>query len=111
MSLRLPGKPFKWMVFFIVNHYIPSWFKIKCQPHCQSGAENFYNMVSLAKDLPMMERKVVKRVLQTKCFWAHGENIIIGYHKEESCTLHHGSQEKLKPGKPPQEVGTSRYQL
>ena len=33
MSLRLPGKPFKRLVFFIVNHYIPSWFKIKCQPH------------------------------------------------------------------------------
>ena len=78
MSVRKPGKSLKRLIFFIVNHYIPSWFKIKCNPHCQSGAENFFYMVSLAKDLPMMERGIVERVLQTNCFWSHGENIIIG---------------------------------
>ena len=78
MSTSKPSKTLKKLVFIILNHYIPCWFRIKMNPHCQSGAENFFYMVELGRDLPISDQATLHRVLQTNSFWGHAENLLIG---------------------------------
>ena len=79
LSRKRPTLVLKRLVNFIINHYVPCWFKIKCHPHCQDGAQNFYYMVELLRDLPEPDQVISQEVLQRNGFWSHQENLIIGF--------------------------------
>ena len=79
ISRKRPTLAFKRLINFIVNHYVPCWFQVKCHPHCQDGAQNFFYMVQLLQDLPEADREIASEVLQRNAFWAHPENMLIGF--------------------------------
>ena len=84
MSTKNPSKELKELVSLLLVLYIPSYFNIKMNSHCQEGAINFFNMIEYSKDLKASSRKTVDRVLQDNSFWAHPENILIGMVKDPS---------------------------
>ena len=65
------------LLFMILNYYLPVCFRIKNDPHCQSGTLHFYYMLELSKELGIKSQKVTHKVLQGNSYWAHPENIII----------------------------------
>lgn len=73
-----PTKKFRRIVFFIVNVYLPGWFKIKSQPHCQDGARHFQFLLDLSRDLCEEDQKTLRKVMQDNAHWAHPENVVIG---------------------------------
>ena len=86
MSIKRRTKAFNRILFFLLNHYFPSWFMIKNNPHCQSGAKHFYFMLELSKDLCLDIQKIVNKVLRDNATFAHPENVVIACladHREE----------------------------
>ena len=77
MSTGRPTKAMKELISLLLNLYIPNYFNIKKNSHCQSGAKNFFNIIELSKDLSPGSRETVERVLQDNAYWAHPENIVI----------------------------------
>ena len=77
MSIKKRTKSFTRILTFLLNHYFPSWFAIKNEPHCQSGAKHFFLMLELSKDLCLGSQKVVHKVLQDNATFAHPENLVI----------------------------------
>ena len=65
-------------MFFMLNMYLPGWFKIKSRPHCQDGARNFQYLMDLSKDLCQADQVIAQKVMSDNSHWAHTENIIIG---------------------------------
>ena len=63
-----PTKAMKEIVSLLVNLYIPNYFNIKKNSHCQQGAVNFYNVIKLSKDLSVGSRETVERVLQDNAY-------------------------------------------
>ena len=77
LSTSQPNKKLSKLITFLVNFYIPVWFRIKFSPHCQSGAVHLHYMVVLAWDLERTTREIVQKVLYDNSYFAHPENIII----------------------------------
>ena len=75
--VRKPTVRFKKIIHFILNIYMPAWFRVKCQPHIQDGRKHFHFMVELTRDLDEQARKVVEKVLSDNSHFAHPENISI----------------------------------
>ena len=61
---------------FILNQYLPGWFRIKCQPNFQEGSKHFFFMVELSRDLDQNARDVVEKVMSDNSHFAHPENIV-----------------------------------
>ena len=80
---RNPSKKFKNIVSFILNMYLPVWFRVKCQPHIQDGSKHFYYMVELSRDLNEEAKQVVEKVLQDISHFAHSESIVISLLADE----------------------------
>ena len=74
---RKPTKSFHRIVFFILNLYLPGWFRIKSRPHCQEGARHFQYLLELSRDLSQADQVIVQKVMQDNAHWAHPENVII----------------------------------
>ena len=87
MSTSRPTKAMKEIVSLLVNLYIPNYFSIKNNSHCQQGAVNFYNVIKLSKDLSVGSRETVERVLQDNAYWAHPENIVLAMLVDENETI------------------------
>ena len=77
LSTKKPSKALSRLLFMILNFYLPVWFRIKNNPHCQSGALHFYYMLELSRELGIKSQEVTHKVLQGNSYWAHPENIII----------------------------------
>lgn len=76
--IRNPTMKLRKIITFILNLYLPMWFKIKCHPHIQSGSKHFFTMVELSQDLVDKEaRKVVEKVMSDNSHFAHPENIVV----------------------------------
>ena len=74
---KKPTRKFREIVEFILNLYLPIWFRVKSEPHCQSGARHYFRMMELAQDLSRESREVVEKVMQDNSHFAHQENIVI----------------------------------
>ena len=74
---KKPTKKFQRIVFFIINFYLPGWFRIKSLPHCQDGARHLQYLLELSRDLCKEDQEIVQRVMQDNGHWAHGENVSI----------------------------------
>ena len=83
LATKKPTKALKEIVSLLVNFYIPNYFNIKENSHCQKGATNFFYMMELARDLNPASRATVERVLQDNAYWAHPENIVIAMLADE----------------------------
>ena len=75
---KAPTKKFQRIVFFILNFYLPGWFRIKSWPHCQDGARHFQFLLDLSQDLCEDDQETVRVVMQNNAHWAHPENVVIG---------------------------------
>ena len=75
--VRKPTKKFRKIIHFILNMYLPVWFRVKCHPHIQDGSRHFYYMVELSKDLERDARDVIDKVLDDNSHFAHPESIVI----------------------------------
>ena len=83
---KRPTKKFTRIVSFILNQYLPGWFRIKSRPHIQDGARNFQYLLDLSHDLCQEDQIIVHCVMQDNSHWAHPENVIlscIGDEREE----------------------------
>ena len=90
MSIRKRTKNFERILRFLVNLYLPSWFLIKNNPHCQSGAKHLYSMLELSRDLCKASQETLNKVLQDNAFFTHPENMII------SCLANHREEIRKK---------------
>ena len=77
ISLTRPSAALKKFVSFIQNVYIPGWFLIKCHPHCQDGARNFFGLIQFVQEQPLVIQNIALPVLQWNGYWGHAENVII----------------------------------
>lgn len=75
--VRKPTIKLKRIISFILNMYLPVWFRVKCQPHIQSGSRHFHYMVELSQDLVEEARLVVQKVMSDNAHFAHAESIVI----------------------------------
>ena len=83
---RYPTKGLIRLVQVVLNLYYPGWFRFKRYPHIQEGAQNFFFLVEMSKDLQVKDKMVAHKVLQDNAHWAHSENILISMlsdHREE----------------------------
>ena len=72
-----PTKKFQRVVFFILNFYLPGWFKVKSQPHIQDGARHLQFLLDLSRSLPAGDQVTVRRVMGDNAYFAHQENVAI----------------------------------
>ena len=77
LSTKKPKRKLSKLLRFLMNFYVPAWFRIKFSPHCQSGAIHFHYMVELARDLEDGTREIVQKVLCDNPYFAHLENVVI----------------------------------
>ena len=83
LSTKKPTKAMKELISLLVIFYIPNYFNIKQNSHCQQGAKNLYFMMELSRDLVTSSRVTVERVLQDNAYWGHIENILIAMLADE----------------------------
>ena len=72
-----PTKKFQRIVFFILNFYLPGWFKVKSAPHIQDGARHLQFLLDLSRTLPAGDQDIVRRVMGDNAYFAHQENVTI----------------------------------
>ena len=77
LSTKKPTKKLSKLLAFVMNFYVPAWFRIKFSPHYQSGAIHFHYLVELARDLEAGTKAIVQKVLCVNPYFAHPENVII----------------------------------
>ena len=77
LSTKKPSKKLSTLLSFLMNFYVPAWFRIKFSPHCQSGALHFAYLVELAQGLKSGTREIVQKVLCDNPYFAHPENVVI----------------------------------
>ena len=77
LSTKKPTKKLSKILAFVMNFYVPAWFRIKFSPHCQSGAIHFHYLVELAQDLEAGTKAIVQKVLCDNPYFAHPENVVI----------------------------------
>ena len=65
------------IVHFIVNYYAPVWFRIKSKPICTDGPKNMFYAISLLRELPEYDQKVISDVLQRNAYFCHPENLLL----------------------------------
>ena len=87
ISTVRPTKAMKEIISLLVHLYIPNYFHIKNNSHCQEGAKNFYKVMELSKDLCKGSRETVERVLQDNAYWAHPEKNVIAMLADKNETI------------------------
>lgn len=63
VSTETPTSELKRVVFFILNHYGPGWFRYRVHPKISDGAKNLFFLIRLSKNLPDEDREIVQDVL------------------------------------------------
>ena len=71
MSVKKRSKGFERVLRFLLNLYFPSWFLIKNDPHCQSGAKHLFKMLELSRNLCQSSQEIFQKVLQDNAYFAH----------------------------------------
>ena len=72
-----PSDHLRTLARFIVTHYVPIWFQIKCNPSCKNGSKNLFRSVQLLRDLPDSVQSIVRPVIERNGYWAHPEAILL----------------------------------
>ena len=61
ISQQQPASELVRLVNFIVNSYDPIFFRIKCNPHLEQGAHNFFFLLRFVQELTENDRLIVNR--------------------------------------------------
>lgn len=83
------------LVSFIVNHYAPSWFRIKSHPACTDGSKNLFHQIQLTAKLQQEDRDIVESVISRNAFFAHPENLLICMLADENCHVRNRAIEMI----------------
>ena len=67
----------KIIVTFIVTHYTPMWFEIKCKPSYKDGPSHVLTSVKLFKYLSEDTKSIVEPTIRRNAYFAHSENILM----------------------------------
>lgn len=62
---------------FIVVHYAPCWFEIKCEPYYMDGPRYLLKSLELFHLLPLKTRDIVRFYIERNAYFAHSENILL----------------------------------
>ena len=74
---KKPTQKFIRIASFIVNFYLPAWFRVKSRPHIQDGARHLQFMLGLSRHLCQEDQETVRKVMQDNGHFAHPENVAI----------------------------------
>ncbi|ESN94388.1 hypothetical protein HELRODRAFT_164221 [Helobdella robusta] len=95
MSREVASEPLRRVTHFILNFYGPSWFKIKSNSSCRNGANNFFYLVQLFRELDALDQAVVRPVLKNNCYFAHAENILLAAFSDSDMEICRFSVEQI----------------
>lgn len=68
---------------FLLGHYVPLWFRIRCHSACDAGAKNLFLSVQLLRALPPTTQRLVQPVLARNAYWAHPEQLLLAMAADE----------------------------
>ena len=85
VSEEEPHKRLCLLTQFIVVHYGPCWFVIKCAPSWKHGPKHVHLAIQLLKYLPPAVNNVVKPYIARNAYFAHPENVLLAMMTDENC--------------------------
>ncbi|GBN35951.1 hypothetical protein AVEN_270990-1 [Araneus ventricosus] len=62
---------------YLMPVYAPMWFEIKMKSNCPYGAQHFWKMISLARQLPDNVKQIIYKVFSNNAYFAHPEHILL----------------------------------
>ncbi|GBM43932.1 hypothetical protein AVEN_125122-1 [Araneus ventricosus] len=62
---------------YVMLVYAPMWFEIKMKSICQYGAQHFWKMISLAKQIPDKVKQIIYKVFSNKAYFAYPEHLLL----------------------------------
>ncbi|GBM63574.1 hypothetical protein AVEN_173073-1 [Araneus ventricosus] len=65
------------LVLYVMMVYAPMWFEIKIKSNCQYGAQHFWKMISLARQLPDNVKQIIYKVFSNNAYFAHPEHLLL----------------------------------
>src|ERR1051325_324363 len=76
-SVQEPDEPLSLITQFIVIHYEPCWFAIKCSPIWRDGPRHEHLATQLLKLLPSAVTNIAKPYISRNAYFAHPENVLL----------------------------------
>ena len=77
ISEQEPDENLRLITHFIVIHYGPCWFAIKCAPSWKHGPKHVHMATQLLKYLPPAVYNIVKPYVARNAYFAHPENVLL----------------------------------
>ncbi|GBM91708.1 hypothetical protein AVEN_14913-1 [Araneus ventricosus] len=65
------------LVKYVMLVYAPMWFEKKMKSNCQSGAQHFWETISLARQLPDNVKQIIYKVFSNNAYFAHPEHLVL----------------------------------
>ncbi|GBL93077.1 hypothetical protein AVEN_216438-1 [Araneus ventricosus] len=65
------------LVKYLMLAYAPMWFEIKIKSNCPYGAQHFWKMISLARQLPDNVKQIIYKVFSNNAYFAHPEHLLL----------------------------------
>ncbi|GBO26824.1 hypothetical protein AVEN_202403-1 [Araneus ventricosus] len=62
---------------YVMLVYAPMWFEIKMKSNCQYGAQHFWKMIFLARQLPDNVKQIIYKVFSNNAYFAHPEHLLL----------------------------------
>ena len=88
-ELSLPTK-------FVVCHYGPLWFRMKCHPRCTDGSRHFLEQIILQRMFPMDVKNMVLPIIQKNSYWAHEENVLLAMLADDDFASRQGAIDRIE---------------
>ncbi|GBN35599.1 hypothetical protein AVEN_174290-1 [Araneus ventricosus] len=63
------------LVKYVMLIYAPMWFEIKMKSNCPYGAQHFWKIISLARQLPDNVKQIIYKVFSNNVYFAHPEHL------------------------------------
>ncbi|GBO38579.1 hypothetical protein AVEN_224312-1 [Araneus ventricosus] len=72
-----PSQNLMILVKYVTLVYAPMWFEIRKKSNCQYGAQHFWKMISLARQLPDNVTQIIYKVFSNNAYFAHPEHLLL----------------------------------
>ena len=96
VSTDLPSPELSFLTKFVVCHYGPMWFTIKCRPRCTDGSHHFLKQIRLERILPPDVRNIVGPIIQKNSYWAHEENVLLAMLADDNPSNRRAAIDRIK---------------
>ena len=77
MSESSPTNNLKLLVNYVMNVYVPFWFKVKKYHSIKDGARHIFSFIQLTRYLDKKYLKIIDPVISRNCYFAHPENVLL----------------------------------